>query len=551
MRSLEISVRSRPRALLFLLIIAVPTSLFVAKTVRIALAQTWGESYDVKKVQWAIALDPGNPEFRYWLGTLYLSGGAGDLTEAVSSLRKAVELNPNEAKYWLGLAKGCFVTDDQACANCGFERAVELAPMKPGMEWEAATYYAATGDQGKTLAHLSRLLELSPDSANEVFQLTWRTFDDPTLVSQNLVAPSPNAAVKCAYLDFLAVKNRFDLTGAYWKEMAVNQSPVSARQSTTKTTVAGLVTADRRLTTEMQFDCVKPYLQQLLYAQQYEQAVMVWRDLLRLGIVKSPASDEDDKAKAASANIASASSPAVALASTPSLRDATPRDPGLSPAAASSPAALLAARHSQPATGLPSQEPRASSANLVFNANFAQPILNAGFDWQLNQQNYVTLDFTEGEGFSPTQRPTNISRVLRIDFTVPHNADDELIYQFVPVIPGQTYELKAYMRSEGITSDSGPRLRVIDPQCPQCLDVDTASATGTTPWHEASVQFTARAIPVVRISVWRPRSRTFPMDISGRAWIDDITLRQIQPPVASSQSPVSDEQSKLLSTVGF
>jgi hypothetical protein len=117
-----------------LMIIAVPACLLAAKTVRIALAETWGNSYDPKKVQQAITLDPTNPEFRYWLAILYLSGGAGEPSEAVSSLQKAIQLNPNHAKYWLSLANACFITGDQACAARGFEQAVKLAPMKPGIE---------------------------------------------------------------------------------------------------------------------------------------------------------------------------------------------------------------------------------------------------------------------------------------------------------------------------------------------------------------------------------------------------------------------------------
>ena len=135
---------------------------------------------------------------------------------------------------------------------------------------------------------------------------------------------------------------------------------------------------------------------------------------------------------------------------------------------------------------------------------------------------------TSERALTSRSRPVAGGRVLRIDFTVAHNADDEPIFQIVPVAPGQTYVLKTYERSEGITSDSGPRLRVTDPQCPQCLDAVTDGATGTTPWREASVRFTAGATPVIRISVWRPRSRSFPMDISGRAWFDGIALQPIQ-----------------------
>ena len=455
-------LRSRLHAAVFLLIVAVPSALLVAGTIRIVAAQMLGESNDLKDVERAVALDPDNPELRYRLGNLYLSATAGNPAHAMASLRKATELNPNNANYWLAVANSCFVGGDALCAAQDFERAIELAPMKPRLQWEAATYYAAAGEQDKTFAHLRRLLELSPDSGYEVFQLAARAFGDPAMVWQKLVAPSRNMAVQCAYLDFLGEKNRFDLTGPYWVEImaAGGEPPVASGASPANAN-------PQRLT----FAQVKSYLQRLMNAQQYEQAMMVWRDLLRSGIVKSPASEDTGKQNAASSN-------SIAL------------------------------------------------ANLLFNGDFTQPILNAGFDWQMRREEYVTLDFADLSGRPDAGNERRSGPC--IDFTVPHNAEDEPIYQFVPVTPGRVYVLKANWRSENITSDSGPRLRVVDPQCPPCLDVASDGVTGTTPWHAASVQFTAGATPVVRVSVWRPRSRTFPMDISGRAWMGNVTLRQIR-----------------------
>lgn len=69
----------------------------------------------------------------------------------------------------------------------------------------------------------------------------------------------------------------------------------------------------------------------------------------------------------------------------------------------------------------------------------------------------------------------------------------------------------------------------MDPKCPACLDAATEGATGTKDWHEVSVQLTAGPdTEMVRISIWRPHSRSFPMEISGKAWFDDISLRPLQ-----------------------
>jgi tetratricopeptide (TPR) repeat protein len=162
------------------------------------------------------------------------------------------------------------------------------------------------------------------------------------------------------------------------------------------------------------------------------------------------------------------------------------------------------------------------SSNLVFNGGFEQPPLEAGFDWRSTPSPYVSVDFADPSAY-------NGAHCLHADFPVSQNDEFELVYQILPVDPGQTYLLEAYVRSRDITSDSGPRLRVVDPDCSACLSVSTESTTGTTAWHSVSVSFIAgKQTRVVRVSVWRPRSRTFPMDISGSFWLDDVSLRPVK-----------------------
>ncbi|HKC71895.1 MAG TPA: hypothetical protein VKB60_09740 [Terriglobales bacterium] len=162
-----------------------------------------------------------------------------------------------------------------------------------------------------------------------------------------------------------------------------------------------------------------------------------------------------------------------------------------------------------------------SASNLVYNGGFEQPPLRDGFDWHLQPQTYLRVDSAEGEAHSG-------GRALRLDFTVPHNSEYEPAYQFVPVVPGQTYLLSAWARAERIASDSGPRLRVEDPQCPACLSLASENMVGTQSWHRVEAQFTAPAsAEVIRVSLWRPRSRSFPMEISGQFWLDDVSLRPV------------------------
>jgi tetratricopeptide (TPR) repeat protein len=162
--------------------------------------------------------------------------------------------------------------------------------------------------------------------------------------------------------------------------------------------------------------------------------------------------------------------------------------------------------------------PPRTDGNLVVNPGFEQTPTNVGLDWHLRPEQFLDTEIVASDR----------GNALRLEFTVPHNAEHESAYQYVPVLPGKEYEIRAQARSQEITSDSGPRLRIVDPACNECIDVSSAGTSGTTPWHELSARFTAGpATNIIRLSVFRPRSRSFPTDIRGQFWLDDISLRSI------------------------
>ena len=156
--------------------------------------------------------------------------------------------------------------------------------------------------------------------------------------------------------------------------------------------------------------------------------------------------------------------------------------------------------------------------NLVFNGGFEQLPLNAGFDWRTGSTNYLALDFAAPGAYHG-------EHCLRVDFTVGSNNEYEPVYQIVPVHSNRTYSLEAYVRSQDITSTSGPVLRVSDAQQRGFEDAISETTVGTTEWHPVSLSFsTGPATQSVRLSLWRPRGRNFPMEITGSFWLDAVTL---------------------------
>jgi hypothetical protein len=162
--------------------------------------------------------------------------------------------------------------------------------------------------------------------------------------------------------------------------------------------------------------------------------------------------------------------------------------------------------------------------NLVYNGRFDHAPLGAGFDWRASDTPHVETDFRDPSAYRG-------SRCLRVDYAAGRNLESEPVYELVPVAAGQNYRLRAEVRSENITSDSGPRLRVTDPHCPACLNIATETTVGTTPWHELTLDFTVPShTQVIRLSVWRARSWTFPMEISGSFWLDDVSIAPLTSP---------------------
>lgn len=156
---------------------------------------------------------------------------------------------------------------------------------------------------------------------------------------------------------------------------------------------------------------------------------------------------------------------------------------------------------------------------LLFNGGFEHDPLNAGFDWHYDPLHYVRLDFADPGAYGG-------HRCLRIDFTVRSNREYIPLYQDVPVEANQPYLLTAFVRSDALTSDSGPRLRVVDLNQPAALDIATEQTLGTSPWHTIQLRFvTGRETRFVQVSVWRPRGVDFPTEISGSFWIDNVSLK--------------------------
>jgi tetratricopeptide (TPR) repeat protein len=168
------------------------------------------------------------------------------------------------------------------------------------------------------------------------------------------------------------------------------------------------------------------------------------------------------------------------------------------------------------AAGLPPAEPFRHS--LIWNGDFKQKVANGGLDWRWSPVLGVAI------GFDSQPSPEG-SRPVRLDFSGGSNVNLTAPFEFVPVQPSASYHFHAYMRTEDITTESGLRFAIFDPNHANVVSVLTDDFTGTHAWTAIDADLTTG--PETRflvVQVTRSPSRLFDNKLGGTGWIADISL---------------------------
>jgi hypothetical protein len=160
-----------------------------------------------------------------------------------------------------------------------------------------------------------------------------------------------------------------------------------------------------------------------------------------------------------------------------------------------------------------------TSENLITNGDFEGELLNMGFDWRIVAAEGVYAGLDTATYHSP-------SHGLLVQFSGEQNLDYRHVYQFVKVSPRHAYRLQAFMKTEGITTDSGPRLEVVDPYDPGALHNFTEDLIGNTDgWTSPLLDFkTSPKTWLIMVRLTRLPSRKLDNLIGGKVWLDDVRL---------------------------
>jgi tetratricopeptide (TPR) repeat protein len=162
--------------------------------------------------------------------------------------------------------------------------------------------------------------------------------------------------------------------------------------------------------------------------------------------------------------------------------------------------------------------PSEPGSNLITNGNFAFDPLNGGLDWHVISSDGVAVTLDRADG-------ADGGRALRIAFDGSRNVDYAHVFQYVPVRPRTKYRFSGRMRTNGISTDSGPRFQIVDAYDLSTILAFTQNIVGTSSWAEQPTEFiTGENTRLLLVRVSRPMSLKLDNKVTGTVWIDRINL---------------------------
>lgn len=164
------------------------------------------------------------------------------------------------------------------------------------------------------------------------------------------------------------------------------------------------------------------------------------------------------------------------------------------------------------------REPGYPEENAVFNGSFEREPAGRVLDWRIDA---VAGARVERDADAATEGRWS----LRVSFDGTKNLAYGHVSQRAAVRPGW-WVLEAWVRVEGITTDEGVGLRVIDVAAPRRLDARTETVTGTHGWRALRARFAVGSgTSAVQVAVVRNPSLKFDNRLGGTVWIDAVSLR--------------------------
>jgi len=215
------------------------------------LAAWKGSRIDLKSLEWASRLDPGNAEYRDHLGRYYDLVARDPLT-AVGYYRAAVERNPHSARYWFDLAGAYQVLGDTSNQGAALEHAIQSDSMTPDVAWEAGNLYLVQGENEKALREFRVVIANDQSLTDPAIQFCWRIEPDVDALLRDVIPA--RAEAYGTFLTLLESKGDTPGTIKVWNSLMQTHQTFEPRFA-------------------------YGYIRYLLEHKQVDQAVLAWQQI--------------------------------------------------------------------------------------------------------------------------------------------------------------------------------------------------------------------------------------------------------------------------------
>ncbi len=159
------------------------------------------------------------------------------------------------------------------------------------------------------------------------------------------------------------------------------------------------------------------------------------------------------------------------------------------------------------------------SLPLIWDPDFENEILNGGFDWSIGGAAGVDV-------FIDDSVHVTGNRSLGVSFNGEENPDVTIARQVVRTRPGARYTLRAYVKTNSLTTTNGIFLSVEGHRCTG-LSRRSDTVSGTNFWREVTVDFEVpQDCYAAIVKIRRERSNKLDNKIAGTAWIDGLSLKE-------------------------
>src|SRR5437660_745467 len=147
--------------------------------VRSGIAGIAADGKSLSELQWAVRLEPRNPDYWYRLGHFQqFNLEQPDVVAAVESYQKAVALDPGYTQAWLDLGTAHEIDGNTAAAQEAYLRAKKTYPASADVAWRYGNFLLRQGTLPAAFAELRLALQADPRRAGAVFSRVYRADPD-------------------------------------------------------------------------------------------------------------------------------------------------------------------------------------------------------------------------------------------------------------------------------------------------------------------------------------------------------------------------------------